>query len=382
MKKILIAIICVLVVIAAAACTNQQTTTPDAQPTPTPQNDRTTDGKPKDAEKRYPYDGLKADALKEIEFFIGLGGYQSAPVTDSESFQKVAQYIREAKLIRDASGEGAGGNCGWGMRVELKDSIMGSNSFIVCYPNGEGNQLRIGPLGYEWIIESQDLADYIMNHLQNTYSSVTPEALPKAAANWFDSFGHEKGAYVYQHPLYTYVKINAGQKPSSGYGIRVVEFQNGLFEKRIVVEMVEPKPGEKANDVVTYPSVILQLQSESISTYAIETTKGERLKVESEAVEAVFETPRENAVIANPVLVKGKIAVFEGSFVVRIRNDHGKVIKEVNLQTSGAPSWGSFDTTIEYPDPETQKGSIELGWYTAKDGTYEPLEKINVRFQK
>ncbi|WHH57446.1 Gmad2 immunoglobulin-like domain-containing protein [Petroclostridium sp. X23] len=217
---------------------------------------------------------------------------------------------------------------------------------------------------------------------EGPYADLIVEKAPQEVMDWFDSFGTDRGAYVYQHPDNTYIKINAGEKPTGGYGIEIKDFIDNEYEKKIVAEVTEPQKGEMVTQAITYPSIILRFKDDQIAQYVIEDKKGNTFPLESKVFLAAFEMPREGEKIDNPVRVKGMVAAFEGSFAVRILDADGNILKEENLQTTGAPYWGSFDEEIAYPSPAAAKGSIEVGEFSAKDGQYISHAEINVEFGK
>jgi hypothetical protein len=67
-------------------------------------------------------------------------------------------------------------------------------------------------------------------------------------------------------------------------------------------------------------------------------------------------------------IVKGKAQVFEGVFQYALY-DGGKVVKESNYQTDGAPAWGEFEIIFEKELVTTNNVKFELFVYSAKDGS-------------
>lgn len=199
------------------------------------------------------------------------------------------------------------------------------------------------------------------------YTVVKPSDVPVGVATWFDTFIDKKGAYIYQHPDYSYLKITPG-----GSDVKVKDFVNGDSEKSLVV-------GYTAGD--KNESVILRIPSKFISNYKVR-ANDEELKVEQMVVNATFDSPKENDTITNPASVKGRVAAFEGAFVVRVIDGNNIVLEEKRLQTDGAPAWGSFGTDIQYSVPNTATGKLEIGVYSAKDGAYVKYAEVNVKFAK
>lgn len=110
-----------------------------------------------------PYSTLQAEDIRDVEFFTPA---ERTPVSsDPALLAEMAEHIRNASYIRETSGEGAA-VCGWGAFITLKTSLHSSRTLVVCRINGEGKELRIGPQGYEYLVESQELADFISNQLK------------------------------------------------------------------------------------------------------------------------------------------------------------------------------------------------------------------------
>ncbi|ABR46762.1 hypothetical protein Amet_0535 [Alkaliphilus metalliredigens QYMF] len=229
-----------------------------------------------------------------------------------------------------------------------------------------------------------DEAHTIEDNLKDDIEIFGEEEVLEEAGEWFAQFDEaEEGAYVYQHPDMTYIKINAGERRTGGYGIHVKDYDEDAYPRLVTIEIREPGEDEMVTQALTYPSIILGIESEMASQYEVQTVDGNVFDLEDKLVFAKFEMPEADEEIDNPVPVKGKIIAFEGAFVLRILDDEEELIHEEHLQAdTGGPNWGSFDEEIEYPEPETQGGSLEIGEYSAKDGEYIMREKISVKFNK
>jgi hypothetical protein len=193
--------------------------------------------------------------------------------------------------------------------------------------------------------------------------------LPIEASKWFGGFENKEGVYIFQHPDATFIKI-IGEK---GKKITIKDYKDNDYSKKILVEF------EKS--LVKQNNIILKVKSNNISNYEVY-TKDKKLNVKDKVITAVINIPKEGELISNPADVKGKIAVFEGSFIVRIIDATGKVLKEERLQTAGAPTWGEFDSKIKYNASESKNGKIEIGEYSAKDGAYIKHAQVNIKLSK
>ncbi|SNS67078.1 PrcB C-terminal [Anaerovirgula multivorans] len=222
----------------------------------------------------------------------------------------------------------------------------------------------------------------IKEDLRDRMRIVEEATVPESIREWFQQFENQEGAYIHQHPDATYVKINAGERPTGGYGIRVVDYDEEEYPRVIYIEYMVPDDEDVVTQAIAYPSVILQIDTDMAAEYEVRTTEGEELPTESTLVFATLELPEENQEIDNPVEVRGRIIAFEGAFVVRIIDDEDELIHEEHLQAdAGGPYWGNFQDEIRYPVPDAEEGRLEVGEYSAKDGEYIMREQVSVRFK-
>jgi ABC-type oligopeptide transport system substrate-binding subunit len=77
-------------------------------------------------------------------------------------------------------------------------------------------------------------------------------------------------------------------------------------------------------------------------------------------------------------LVKGKARVFEGVFQYAVISGT-EILQENHYQTDGAPSWGSFEITIEKELLTKEEVTIELFVYSAKDGSKTDVLTIPIK---
>ncbi|MCC5909598.1 MAG: protease complex subunit PrcB family protein [Clostridiaceae bacterium] len=220
--------------------------------------------------------------------------------------------------------------------------------------------------------------------LEDRITIVEEEEVLQEAREWFQQFDEtQEGAYVFEHPEITYIRINPGAQPTGGYGIHIKDYDEEEYPRIITMEVIAPDEDALVTQVQTYPSATLAIISDSVSQYEVRTGDGEVLESESTLVFANLETPQDNEAIFNPVRVRGKIIAFEGAFVVRILDEEEELIHEEPMQAyAGGPYWGDFDAEVSYPTPQTEEGSLEIGEYSAKDGEYLLREKIAVRFRE
>lgn len=80
------------------------------------------------------------------------------------------------------------------------------------------------------------------------------------------------------------------------------------------------------------------------------------------------ETFKEVVITVNEkIIVTGKAQVFEGVFQYAIVAE-GEILTEGHYQTDGAPAWGNFELTFEKELAEKEGATLELFFFSPKDG--------------
>lgn len=75
----------------------------------------------------------------------------------------------------------------------------------------------------------------------------------------------EEGAAVYVSDDAVYIVVARGEKPTGGYGIRVVDIEEEEDGFNVHVEYLDPKPGQLVAQVVTYPFAVVKADLKDIS---------------------------------------------------------------------------------------------------------------------
>lgn len=81
--------------------------------------------------------------------------------------------------------------------------------------------------------------------------------------------------------------------------------------------------------------------------------------------------PKENNSVGLPLIIKGKARVFENVFSYRIKNEDGSLLYENNgyANSPDMGQFGDFEISVNYPEPKSGKGIVEVFEYSAKDGS-------------
>ncbi len=96
-------------------------------------------------------------------------------------------------------------------------------------------------------------------------------------------------------------------------------------------------------------------------------------------------TPQPDDEVGLPLVIKGEARTFEAAFSYRIKNSVGKVLVEGHSMTTGTadlPAFRPFEVTVNYPDPKTASGSVEVFEFSAKDGSEINKVIVPVRFKQ
>lgn len=336
---------------------------------------------PAGEKEEYAYGEMEAGAVESFE--ITGKNIKTPVIAEREKIERVTEYISAAEFIGTAGGTKLPEAADSGMKVYLREKFKDSETIIISYNKADGNRLYLGPQGYEYIIESMELAEFIKGNLAGEVLLVEEDYLPEKAKQWFDTFGTEKGAYVYQHPDYTFIKINAGEKPTGGYSLSFDKLTEQEYPVEILVELTEPKEGEPVTEALTYPSLILKIESKQVTKYEIRSVDGDTYEVKEKIIFSKIDNLKEGDTISSPLRIKGKVLAFEGAFSIRILDkNEAKIHSEALQADSGGPAWGNYDAEFDFPVPGTKTGYIEVGEYSAKDGSWLARERIKVSFGK
>lgn len=82
-------------------------------------------------------------------------------------------------------------------------------------------------------------------------------------------------------------------------------------------------------------------------------------------------SPRPNEEVGIPIVLTGEARVFENSFAWRLKNEDESILIEGH-GTALAPDIGQFgpyEVRINYPEPKSSKGTLEVFEFSAKDGS-------------
>jgi hypothetical protein len=97
-----------------------------------------------------------------------------------------------------------------------------------------------------------------------------------------------------------------------------------------------------------------------------------------------IEFPQPNAVVTSPLIVRGQARTFEQGVSGRLLQEDGTVLVE-NFTTATAPDagmFGPYELTLQFSQPTTMSGIVEVYEISAQDGREINKVRIPVRFQQ
>ena len=105
--------------------------------------------------------------------------------------------------------------------------------------------------------------------------------------------------------------------------------------------------------------------------------------VESQSGNIKVSQPQPDSLVSSPLLVKGQARAFESTFQMVLKDAAGKEIvkKTATYAAPDAGQFGDFGELLLFDNPKTDKGTLEVFTYSAKDGTVQDLVKIPVKFK-
>ncbi|NQU77518.1 hypothetical protein HQ544_02360 [Candidatus Falkowbacteria bacterium] len=98
----------------------------------------------------------------------------------------------------------------------------------------------------------------------------------------------------------------------------------------------------------------------------------------------IVESPTPDETVTSPFEITGQAKVFEGTVLVRLRNQDGKIVvpvQIVNVHAEEAGEFGSFKIKINYQFYATKEGTVEVYSEDARDGSEINMVEVPVKFE-
>jgi len=194
---------------------------------------------------------------------------------------------------------------------------------------------------------------------------------------WVDRYKSYDVVLIQKLGKYRVLLISMGEKFSPGYDVKInkVKKEPGIWEVEVV--LTQPREEDYSGKSV-YPFEVVSIiddgkpvevfkkdDNTAVKVSVVEIPAGKKLGVSKNFI--VF-TPYEGETIANPVLVKGKGRIFEGSFRLTLEDGHNQLAKKFMMTDNGAPAWGNFVVDLAYEKPTNPSGHLILSWDSPENG--------------
>lgn len=83
------------------------------------------------------------------------------------------------------------------------------------------------------------------------------------------------------------------------------------------------------------------------------------------------DSPAAGSTVTGSLRARGMAAVFEATFQYRLEGADGTVLAKGFAMTDNGTGWGAFDVTIGFDVDRTQRGTLSVWEYSAKDGSVQ-----------
>ncbi|HQA08032.1 MAG TPA: protease complex subunit PrcB family protein [Syntrophomonadaceae bacterium] len=205
---------------------------------------------------------------------------------------------------------------------------------------------------------------------------------PSEVYSWLTNMREYEVAGVVEKGDKTYLLVSGGDKPTTGYQVKIEQVQERDEAITVMVDLVSP-PGPAAQ-VISYPNAAHTLNHRlgnkrvefywSSNQEPIPQVIGDQPTIPFEAASnniKIMSMDMDNQRIS----ARGIARVFEGSLNYEFVNSTDETVKSGVIQTrAGAPDWGSF-VLDDIPCP-SEATKLQLFWINPKNG--EPQDMITI----
>ncbi|EYE88901.1 hypothetical protein Q428_05690 [Fervidicella metallireducens AeB] len=101
------------------------------------------------------------------------------------------------------------------------------------------------------------------------FEIINQESLPSQLKDSLNQCKQKKGFKFYENPSdgYIYISIFAGEKPTGGYGIKVLQVEDNEGKTNVLVREISPSPNDIVTQALTYPYVNIRAKSITPNIY-------------------------------------------------------------------------------------------------------------------
>lgn len=182
--------------------------------------------------------------------------------------------------------------------------------------HGNGNLEPITPT------EKDNTIEYTILEKENF-----SEVMEQAMEDYQSQRGYKAWIEKKDNKRKTLVLIGAGEKPTGGYDLEILEVKKGKIDEEVLITVkeIEPKETDDVTTALTYPYIVLELQGE-FTHLMVQTEKGDPIPVFQEVEKPSKESKEETSLHSEKLQTTTVEAVFTGgidnnSFEAEVNNE-------------------------------------------------------------
>ncbi len=133
--------------------------------------------------------------------------------------------------------------------------------------------------------------------------------------------------------------------------------------------------------VIALALLVFAILNRSIfNRFLVDTTNPPRVKTENEMIKVSQPEPYQT--VSSPFDISGQASVFEAVLNYRLKDSSGNVLADGFTMTAEGFAMSPFSKSLDYADPQTDSGVLEVFAVSPKDGSEINKISIPVSFKK
>lgn len=138
---------------------------------------------------------------------------------------------------------------------------------LLCLLTSAVSVTAFAQTNYKTLETSKQINPIICNKID--FEIINQESLPSQLKDSLNQCKKQKGFKFYENQSdgYIYISIFAGEKPTGGYGIKVLSVEDNEGKTNILVKEIVPSPNAIVTQALTYPFVNIRAKSITPNIY-------------------------------------------------------------------------------------------------------------------
>jgi hypothetical protein len=114
--------------------------------------------------------------------------------------------------------------------------------------------------GDQPIVEKPKAPQYHYVEKTIPFEALSLDQVPAEISRWAEPLAKKKSTGIKSHGRFTYLLVSAGQKPTGGWRVSVLNVQRSFGFTRVAAEIVPPGPDEMVTQAEAYPFQIVRVR--------------------------------------------------------------------------------------------------------------------------